>query len=76
MVSEKYVWAHIRELPLNLSSRQSSESIVSMVITLVEIDKFTLEMEELEYARVLIKLHVVREVRWANCIRLMRLCVK
>jgi len=66
MVTEKYVWARIRGLPLNLWSKQSLESIVSMVRTLVEIDKWTLEMEELEYARVLIKLPAAREARWAR----------
>ena len=55
--------SHIRGLPLNLWSRQNLESIVSMVGTLVEIDKDTLEMEELEYARILIKLPIAREVR-------------
>jgi len=69
MVSEKFVWARIRGLPLNLWSRHSLESIVSMVGTLVEIDKDTLEMEELEFARVLIKLPVAREVRWTNCMK-------
>jgi len=34
---------------------------------LVEIDNSTLEMEELEYARVLIKLPISRETCWANC---------
>ncbi|KAK7367516.1 hypothetical protein VNO80_09529 [Phaseolus coccineus] len=48
VVTKKYVWAHIRRLPLNLWSRQSLESIVSIIATLVEIDKTTLEMEELE----------------------------
>jgi len=70
MVLEKYVWAHIRGLPLNLWSRQNLESIVSMVGTLVEIDKYTLEMEELEYARVLIKFPVAREVQWTNCMKI------
>ncbi|KAK7347970.1 hypothetical protein VNO80_22515 [Phaseolus coccineus] len=51
VVTEKYVWACIKGMPLNLWSRQSLESIVSMVRTLVEIDKSTLEMEELKYAR-------------------------
>jgi len=54
-------------LPLNLWIRQNMESIVSMVGTPVEIVKYTLEMEELEYARGLIKLPVAREVRWINC---------
>ena len=40
-----------------------------MVGTLEEIDKYTLEMEELEYAR-LIKLPVAREVRWTNCMKI------
>ncbi|XP_068472398.1 uncharacterized protein [Phaseolus vulgaris] len=40
-----------------------------MVGTLVEIDKDTLEMDELEYARVLIKLPVAREARWSNCMK-------
>ena len=69
MVSKKFVWAHIRGLPLNLWSRHSLESIVSMVGTLVEIDKDTLEMEELEFARVLIKLPVARDVRWTHCMK-------
>ena len=51
MVTEKYVWARIRGLPLNLWSKQSLESIVLMVGTLVEIDKCILETKELEYAR-------------------------
>ncbi|KAL9289812.1 hypothetical protein ACSQ67_024418 [Phaseolus vulgaris] len=55
-VSEKFVWARIRGLPSNLWSRHSLECIVAMVGTLVEIDKDTLEMEELEFTRVLIKL--------------------
>ena len=42
---------------------------MSMVGTRVEIDKDTLEMEELEYARVLIKLTVARKVRWTNCMK-------
>ena len=69
MVSKKFVWARIRGMPLNLWSRHSLESIVYMVRTLVEIDKDTLEIKELEYARVLIKLHVAREVRWTNCMK-------
>lgn len=69
-VSEKFVWARIRGLPLNLWSRHSLESIVAMVGTLVEIDKDTLEMEELEFARVLIKLPVARDVRWSNCMKI------
>jgi len=40
-----------------------------MVGTLVEIDKCTLVMKELEYARVLIKLPVAREARWAKCMK-------
>jgi len=70
MVTEKYVWAHIKGLPLNLWSRQSLGSIVSMVGTLVEIDKCTLEMEELEYARVLIKFLAAREARWTKCMKI------
>ena len=70
MVTEKYVWTRIRGLPLNLWSRQNLENIVSMVETLVEIDKCTLEMEELEYARVLIKLPATNEARWTKYIKI------
>lgn len=70
MVVEKYVWARIKGLPLNLWSRKSLESIMSMVEMIVEIDKSILEMEELKYARVLIKMLVAREVRWANCMKI------
>jgi len=70
MVTEKKFVARIRGLPLNLWSGQSLESIVSMVGTLVEIDKYTLEVEELEYGRVLIKLHVAKEARWEKCMKI------
>jgi len=66
VVAEKFIWFRNRGLPLHFLSRDALESIVAMVGMLIEEDEATLEINELEFARVYIRLPVAKEARWGT----------
>jgi len=60
---DKLVWVRCRGLPLKLRNTDCFKHIAALMGTLIEVDKATLELEELKYARFKIRVFVGCEAK-------------
>ncbi|ESW33659.1 hypothetical protein PHAVU_001G088300, partial [Phaseolus vulgaris] len=67
---DKLVWVRCRGLPLKLWNTDSFKHIAALMGTLIEVDKATMALEELEYARFKIRVSVGCEAKLTNYMRI------
>lgn len=66
VIVNKLVWVRCRDLPLKLWNADCFGKIAALLGNLVEVDKATLELEELEYARFRIRVPVGCEAKMSS----------
>jgi len=73
VVVDKLVWVRCRGLPLILWNVDCFGKNAALLGNLVEVDKATQELEELEYARFMIRVHVGCEVKLSSYFKINRI---